>query len=171
MPFEPPLMPLLAFDLNQVLNSSKERTFKIKMASMHITSKGQKRFELCHPSGAKIETDAPIDNHGKGEAFSPTDLLAASLAACMLTILEIEMEKSGTPLAWAKADITKIMQGAPRRVAKVNIELCLPKAIESNPSWLNWKHAMENCPVARSVHPELLQIINYRFEEESPVRA
>lgn len=134
------------------------------MASIRLSSKGQKRFSLCHASGAEIETDAPIDNHGKGEAFSPTDLLAGSLAACMLTILEIEMEKSGEKLAWAKAELNKSMHASPRKVAKVEIVIFLPKELETSSLWLGWKRAMEQCPVARSLHPELIQTIHYQFE-------
>lgn len=134
------------------------------MASIRLSSKGQKRFSLSHASGAEIETDAPIDNHGKGEAFSPTDLLAGSLAACMLTILEIEMEKSGEKLAWAKAELNKSMHASPRKVAKVEIDIFLPKELEASSLWLGWKRAMEQCPVARSLHPELIQTIHYQFE-------
>ena len=164
MPLESSPKPEPALSLRLGLNSCKARTFKIKMASIRLSSKGQKRFSLCHASGAEIETDAPIDNHGKGEAFSPTDLLAGSLAACMLTILEIEMEKSGEKLAWAKAELNKSMHASPRKVAKVEIDIFLPKKLEASSLWLGWKRAMEQCPVARSLHPELIQTIHYQFE-------
>lgn len=167
MPLESYQKPEPALSSRLALNSCKARTFKIKMASIRLSSKGQKRFSLCHASGAEIETDAPLDNHGKGEAFSPTDLLAASLAACMLTILEIEMEKSGEKLAWAKAELKKSMQASPRKVAKVEIDIYLPKDLETKYQWTRWKDAMEHCPVALSLHPELVQMINYRFEGET----
>ncbi|MFN5365141.1 MAG: OsmC family protein, partial [Bacteroidota bacterium] len=88
---------------------------------------GDLRTEAVHlRSGARIITDAPTDNHGKGEAFSPTDLCAASLASCMLTIMGISARNHGLNIDGASASVNKIMASDPRRIARVEIRLEVP---------------------------------------------
>ncbi len=113
-------------------------------------------------SGNTIETDAPTDNHGRGAAFSPTDLTATSLAACMLTTMGIYAEKNGISLDGMKAEVTKIMAPAPRRIARVKVTLFLPHVLTPAE-----RSALEDiafhCPVALSLHPELKQEVSFVY--------
>ena len=114
-------------------------------------------------SGNNFETDAPIDNNGKGERFSPTDLMATSLATCMLTVMGIKARTMGFDLDGIKVDVLKIMKADPRRVS----------GIELNFSWTDeWnaldeksktilKNVGENCPVMKSIHPDIEVKINW----------
>jgi putative redox protein len=93
-----------------------------------VTYLGELRTEATHLlSGTKIITDAPPDNQGKGEAFSPTDLCATSLAACMITIMGISARNHGLDMTGAHATINKIMASDPRRIARVEINITMPK--------------------------------------------
>src|SRR5580765_6730244 len=99
------------------------------MATSRITYLGDLRTENVHEkSGVKIITDAPPDNQGKGEAFSPTDLLAASLGSCMLTIMGIKARTNGWNIEGAKIKVTKVMASDPRRVSEIHIEFDMPKS-------------------------------------------
>ncbi len=96
------------------------------MATIEATYLGGLRTEATHlQSGTKIITDAPVDNNGKGETFSPTDLLAASLGSCMLTIMGIAANTHGIDIDGTKTSITKIMAASPRRVAEVVVTTLL----------------------------------------------
>src|ERR1700689_5423423 len=98
------------------------------MATIETIYLGGLRTEASHvQSGTKIITDAPVDNQGKGEAFSPTDLLAASLASCMLTIMGIKARDNGINIDNTKCSITKIMAAGPRRVSEIVISFKFPK--------------------------------------------
>ena len=108
------------------------------------------------PSAAELETDAPSDNHGKGERFSPTDLVAAALGSCMLTVMGILAERHGWALAGAKAVARKGMAEDPlRRVGRLEVELSFPPGLpqEARQPLLR---AAETCPVRQSLHPELV---------------
>lgn len=123
---------------------------------MNVLYQGQKHCELKHgPSGSVISTDAPRDNNGRGEAFSPTDLCAVSLASCMLTVMAIAAEKENVPMDGASADVVKDMIADPkRRIGKITVELRLPKALTPE-----WRRKLEeiaaDCPVKRSLHPDI----------------
>lgn len=117
-----------------------------------VTYLGDLRTSCMHlASGTQIITDAPVDNHGKGEAFSPTDLVATSLASCMITIMGIFCNEHQIAFKHAEANITKIMASAPRRIEKVVVELDL--------SGNNWDEitrkkviaAGKACPVAKTL--------------------
>lgn len=114
-------------------------------------------------SGISIVTDAPVDNHGKGQAFSPTDLLSTSLAGCILTTIGIACEEHKFTIDGAKAIVTKIMGTEPRRVTEIKIELFFPPNNYTEKQKQIIKYITENCPVAKSLHPDLKQsiIINY----------
>lgn len=114
-------------------------------------------------SGTKIITDAPVDNHGKGEAFSPTDLLATSLASCMLTIIDIAGDEHGFTIEGAKANVTKIMGTNPRRVTEIKIELYFPPNNYSDEQKQVIKYVTENSPVAKSLHPDIKQNITINY--------
>lgn len=107
-------------------------------------------------SGKEIITDAPTDNQGKGEAFSPTDLLATSLATCMLTIMGIKAREAKISIEGCSAEVTKIMATNPRRVSEIRIVMLMDngKTFTSKEKEL-LKKAAETCPVAFSIHPEI----------------
>ena len=126
---------------------------------------GSLRTEAVHlQAGDKIITDAPLDNHGKGEAFSPTDLLAAALGSCMLTIMGISAPAYGYELEGTTVDIEKIMGANPRRVAEIKITFNFPKG---NNYTEQQKRVIEaaarTCPVANSLHPDLKKTIVFNY--------
>ncbi len=115
-------------------------------------------------SGKSIETDAPVDNQGKGEAFSPTDLLATSLASCALTTMGIVGNKNNINIDGAAAEIIKHMASDPRRVSKIEMTIQMPKDKSYSDAE---KELMERtaltCPVARSLHLDLIQEIKIHW--------
>jgi uncharacterized OsmC-like protein len=135
------------------------------MATSFVLYEGGLRTKMQHlQSGISIVTDAPLDNQGKGEAFSPTDLAATSLAGCMLTIMGISGNTHGFSIDGAEARVTKIMGDNPRRIAEIAIELTFP----ANNYTLKQKHLIEhiskNCPVALSLHPDIRQNIRIIYK-------
>jgi len=113
-------------------------------------------------SGNSITTDAPPDNHGKGQAFSPTDLCATSLAVCMLTVMGIYAERNNISLHGSKAEVTKFMESDPRRIIKVKVDLFLPSGIAENERQ-KLENIGFNCPVAKSLHPEIEQDVTFHY--------
>jgi putative redox protein len=122
---------------------------------MSLVYEGGLHTQASHgPSGATLETDAPVDNQGKGESFSPTDLLATSLASCMLTTMAIVGEREGWRLDGATARVEKHMELAPRRrVGRLVVELRMPGDLpaEARP---RLEEIARGCPVAASIHPD-----------------
>ena len=136
------------------------------MVEMRLVYEGGLHAKATHgPSGAAIETDAPVDNQGKGEAFSPTDLLATSLASCMLTTMAIVGEREGWKLDGARARVEKHMELEPRRrVGRVVVELELPDTL--SPDARNrLDEVARGCPVAASIHPDLEIDLTFRWVE------
>jgi putative redox protein len=134
------------------------------METIRTTYTGGLRTEATHvQSSTAIITDAPVDNQGRGEAFSPTDLLATALGSCMLTIMGIAGREHGFDIEGARARITKIMASDPRRVDEVRIELVFPSDNYSDKHKKIIKHITENCPVALSLHPDLKQTVILNF--------
>lgn len=134
------------------------------MKTAEIFYPGELRTEATHiRSGKKIITDAPVDNHGKGEAFSPTDLMSASLGSCMLTIMGIVAGRNNIDIKGTQAEITKIMGENPRRVIEIKVEFTMP----ANHYSLKEKELLENaartCPVAKSLHPDLKQTVVFNY--------
>lgn len=120
--------------------------------TVKTTYTGNLRTEAVHlQSGTKIITDAPVDNHGKGESFSPTDLFAASYASCALTIVGIATQTHGFNIDGATADTTKIMGADPRRVAELVVNFYLPANNYSDKEKKIIVTAIESCPVANSL--------------------
>lgn len=133
------------------------------MANMHIKYLGNLRCEAFHSaSGNQITTDAPKDNNGKGEAFSPTDLLCTSLASCMITIMGITAQKKNILLQGVEAKINKVMVSDPRRVAEVQIELLITGNFNDRNRKILEKSAL-NCPVAKSLHTEVKQVVEFKY--------
>lgn len=128
-----------------------------------IIYKGNLRCEAEHlQSKSSIESDAPTDNRGKGERFSPTDLLCVSLATCMLTTMGIKAADMNIDITNAKADVSKHMAAEPRRVAKIEINVSLPENVNEKER-LILERTGNNCPVAKSVHPEIELVLNYEW--------
>ena len=125
---------------------------------------GDLRTEAVHlRSGARIITDAPTDNHGKGEAFSPTDLCAASLASCMLTIMGISARNHGLNIDGASASINKIMASDPRRIARVEIRLEVPGGQLDERQRKILETAARTCPVAFSLAEGVEQVVEFEW--------
>lgn len=125
---------------------------------------GDLRTQYTHlKSGTVLFTDAPTDNEGKGEMFSPTDLVATSLAGCMITIMGIFAKRSGFSIDGAKAEVTKVMGTDPRRINEVIIDIFFPKNNYSQKEKTMIRWAADNCPVSLSLHPETKQVINLHF--------
>jgi len=134
------------------------------MTTVKTTYLGDLRTENIHlQSGSKIITDAPRDNRGKGEAFSPTDLLATSLGTCIMTIMGMKAMDNGIDLTGTEIEITKIMASAPRRVGEVILEFKFPKKGYSKEDKLLIESVTATCPVPLSVHPDLKQTIRYNW--------
>jgi uncharacterized OsmC-like protein len=132
-----------------------------------IIYKGELRTEAKHlQSGTVIETDAPTDNRGKGEKFSPTDLLATSLGNCMLTIMGIKARDMQVDLSNTKIDITKIMKADPRRVGGIHVEFHFPEELQLD---AKQKAILENaaltCPVAKSIHPDIEMDVKFNWQQ------
>lgn len=125
--------------------------------------RGNLRTLLTHTqSGTQIETDAPVDNHGRGERFSPTDMLSASLAACMVTIMGIAADTHGIRLDHIHAAIVKHMASDPRRVAKIEVDLEI-KGRFSDREKAILERAGITCPVFLSLHPDLEKDIRFHW--------
>ena len=123
---------------------------------------GDLHCELTHLfSGVRIITDAPPDNMGKGEAFSPTDLCATSLAACILTTMAIRIRDRGISIDGAQAEVNKIMASDPRRIKRIEVRLLMPPNGYSDADKKLLTHIAETCPVAMSLHPDLEQALEF----------
>lgn len=136
-----------------------------------MTSKVQYVGELrtvCEHSAShsSIETDAPTDNHGKGEKFSPTDLVATSLASCMLTVMGLAGQTIGFSIDGAIATVEKFMGTDPRRIVKIRIVIDFPAIEYSEKEKQIIRHAAKMCPVGQSLHPDLEQEIIFNFEKK-----
>ncbi|MDR0754253.1 MAG: OsmC family protein [Prevotellaceae bacterium] len=134
------------------------------METIKTTYLGGLRTEATHiQSNDTIHTDAPNDNHGKGEAFSPTDLFAASLGSCMLTIMGISANTHGFNIDGTTAKITKIMGTNPRRIVEIIAELTFPKNNYSAKEKKIIELCAKECPVANSLHPDLKQTVIFNY--------
>ena len=134
------------------------------METSKIIYIGELRTEAVHNlSGNKLTTDAPPDNQGKGEFFSPTDLLATSLGACMLTIMGISANLHGFNINDTRVSVTKIMGSNPRRVVEIKVDFLFPPHNYSPKERKILIAAAKECPVAKSLHPELKQTIQFNF--------
>jgi len=125
---------------------------------------GELTTQMEHSSGQWVGTDAPVDNAGKGGAFSPTDLVAAALASCMLTVMAIYARTHNMQLANANATVRKSMMANPRRIAAVQIEMNMPSSLLPHQRVALEKIAKE-CPVARSLHPEMVQEVRFFYTD------
>jgi putative redox protein len=126
--------------------------------------KGELRTEAKHlKSGNLVITDAPTDNNGKGEAFSPTDLVCAALGSCMMTLMGILAERENISLAGMKWHIVKIMAANPRKIAEIHITFSKPDLVATEEQKQKLHRAALTCPVTLSLHPSIKQEIIFNF--------
>lgn len=134
------------------------------MSTSKVIYLGNLRTKNEHlKSGDSYFTDAPVDNQGKGEAFSPTDTVATGLANCMLTTMGIKADQLEIDMAGSTAEVTKIMASDPRRIARIEITMHLPADIsERNQKIL--EHTARTCPVEYSLHPEIERVVSFYWD-------
>ena len=129
-----------------------------------ITYLGDLRTSSIHlQSGSEIISDAPIDNNGKGEAFSPTDTVANALGSCMFTVMGIKAQDLNVDLSNSTAEITKIMAADPRRISEINIEFNFSISPDAKNKTILERTAM-TCPVYYSLHPEIKKVITFNWK-------
>ena len=117
---------------------------------------GDLHTEATHlRSGDRLVTDAPVDNQGKGEAFSPTDLVAAALGTCILTIMGIAARNHQIDMEGATAEVNKVMASDPRRIARLEVKITMPPKNYSAKEKIILERAAHHCPVKNSLHPDL----------------
>lgn len=136
------------------------------MNTSELVYQGELRTLATHVySGTQIFTDAPLDNHGKAQSFSPTDLLATALATCIITTIAIQMKDENLKLEGSKLSVRKIMASQPRRISEVQIDI----HIVDNQITYQQKERLERiaheCPVARGLHPDLKQTVLFTYEK------
>ena len=130
----------------------------------NIIYKGHLRCECTHlQSGTVIETDAPTDNRGKGERFSPTDTVGVALATCMITTMGIRSADMGIDLTNTRLDVTKHMLSDPRRIGKLEISLHFPPLELTEKDQLLLQKIGENCPVMKSLHPDVEVVTSFHW--------
>ncbi|WP_344821560.1 OsmC family protein [Rurimicrobium arvi] len=124
---------------------------------------GELRTQMTHlQSGTVVETDAPVDNNGKGERFSPTDIVATALASCMLTIIGIAARTHGFSIDGTSCDVEKIMAANPRRIGAVHIKMRFPEdqSYDEKTRAIIEKAAL-TCPVIESLHPDCKKEVSF----------
>ena len=129
-----------------------------------VVYNGDLRTTCTHfKSGSSFETDAPPDNHGKGERFSPTDLMATSVATCMLTVMGIKAKTMRFDLDNIKVEVLKIMKADPRRVGGIELTFHIPDSLKDvdEKTKVILKQTGENCPVIKSIHPDIEVKVNW----------
>ncbi|MBQ8173125.1 MAG: OsmC family protein [Mailhella sp.] len=136
------------------------------MATVKEIYLGDLRVECEHlASGTKIITDAPVDNQGKGEAFSPTDLCAAALGACALTIMGIYARNHGIDIVGASTEVTKHMSASPRRIGKIEVIFNMPAKGYTDSQKKALVNAAHTCPVHLSLHSDIEQVFTFNWAE------
>ena len=129
-----------------------------------VTYLGELRTSSVHlQSGTEILSDAPTDNHGKGEAFSPTDLLANALGSCMVSIMAIKSKDLNVNLEGSTVEVTKIMQAEPRKIAKIIIVMNLSVSVDEKTKIILERAAM-HCPVLLSLNPDIEKDVTFNWK-------
>lgn len=131
-----------------------------------IIYRGELRTDCTHlQSGTVIETDAPTDNQGKGERFSPTDLVVTALGSCIITTMAIKMEAGGVDLTGTRLKVSKIMATNPRRIGEIKVDIHFPPSLQVDEKQ---KKMLENlahaCPVSKSLHPDVVKTLRFFYE-------
>ncbi|HRG67451.1 MAG: OsmC family protein [Saprospiraceae bacterium] len=134
------------------------------MKTAEVIYTGDLRTQTTHiRSGQSFITDAPVDNQGKGEAFSPTDLAATSLACCMITTMGIAAKTHEIDMKGARAEVLKIMANDPRRIASIEVDIYMPDLPFSPKEKIILEKAANACPVKRSLHPDLKEVLRIHW--------
>lgn len=137
------------------------------MATVQTKYLGGLRTESVHiQSGSKLMTDAPVDNQGKGEAFSPTDLVATAYGGCVLTIIGIAAKTHGFNIDGAELQTTKVMGTDPRRIIELITEFTFPHNNYSAKEKKIIELAAKECPVYNSLHPDLKKTLTFKYREQ-----
>lgn len=130
-----------------------------------VTYTGELRTSCLHiRSESEFITDAPVDNNGLGEAFSPTDTIATGLASCMLTVMGIKARDLNVNLVGAEADVIKHMASDPRRIAKIEMQIRLPGGVSDKDQKI-LEHTANSCPVHHSLHPDIEKQIEFHWQD------
>ncbi len=134
------------------------------MVEIAISYEGDLRCSATHgPSGSVLTTDAPKDNHGKGESFSPTDLVATALGSCMLTIMGISAKKQRINIDGATVQVVKEMVASPvRRIGALKVVITVP-GVFTDEQKEALKQAALSCPVHQSLHPDVAMPVEFRW--------
>lgn len=133
------------------------------MVRIAIAYRDALRCEAVHePSGTALVTDAPLDNHGRGESFSPTDLVATALGTCMMTVMGIKAEAMGIDLGAMSMEVDKKMQSAPRRIARLGVLLRMPARVSAEDR-VSLERAALACPVYKSLLPEIDKDVTFEW--------
>lgn len=133
------------------------------MATSFVTYLGNLRTEMHHvQSSSLVQTDAPVDNHGNGERFSPTDLVSTALASCAMTIMGIAAKTHHIALNHLKAEVTKGMSAAPRKISRVEVNFELSNDLAPKERAI-LENAAKTCPVALSLHPDVEQLMTFAY--------
>ncbi|MFT4300585.1 MAG: OsmC family protein [Desulfovibrio sp.] len=136
------------------------------MATVSAKYLGDLRMECVHnQSGTKIITDAPSDNQGKGESFSPTDLCATAVGACAMTIIGIYGKNHGVDVTGTEVEITKTMSASPRRIGKIEVVFKMPARSYSEKEKASIERSAYSCPVHLSLHPDVEQIFTFIWQD------
>jgi uncharacterized OsmC-like protein len=129
-----------------------------------VTYLGNLRTSCEHLlSGNSFVTDAPLDNHGLGQAFSPTDTIATGLASCMFSVMGIKAKGLDVNLVDSTAEVTKFMEADPRRIVRIDVAFYMPKNI-SDKNRKILEHTARTCPVHYSLHPDIVRNISFQWE-------
>lgn len=134
------------------------------MATSKVTYLGELRTSSIHlASGSEIISDAPVDNHGKGEAFSPTDTVANALATCMFTVMGIKANDLEVDFSNSTAEVTKVMGTDPRRITEIHITFTMNVVVSDKDKTILERTAM-TCPVFNSLHPDIKKDVTFNWK-------
>ena len=134
------------------------------MIEMHAVYQGELRCAATHmPSGTVLITDAPVDNHGKGESFSPTDLMATALGTCILTTMAIAADVLGVDITGSTITVNKVMKNKPIRMLESLACVIAIPAVATEQQKEKLEHAARKCPVHTSLHPDVAQRMEFRW--------
>ncbi len=153
-----------ALHLSPRIDVGRHSAVQLIMVKITGEYSGELHCTAVHaPSGTALATDAPKDNQGRGESFSPTDLVATALATCAVTTLAIVARRHGVELGKMKYEVTKEMTAeAPRRIARLSLQLWLPPEAKTLPPEV-LKNAVERCPVHLSLAPEVAKVVEIHW--------
>jgi putative redox protein len=134
------------------------------MTTLTTVYQGSLRTENVHTrSGQIVITDAPVDNNGRGEAFSPTDLVCTALSTCMLTTMGILAEREGIDMKGMRADVLKVMASNPRKIAEIQVTLSMDNLVATDVQKQKLRNTALTCPVALSLHESVKQTVTFNF--------